>query len=305
MRKYVKAAESDYIKIGNMILPRDMSNSREYESFEETARRTSKKYKHEKEQEAIENKRQEAIRRGQKLREAVEQAIAENTDIDNPLHPYFEVLVPSAGPAETVAGELVRAMMRLLYRDWNDGDVFYSSYGLETCGSSAQYLMDVGPSTIYDTLFAAADNNAREDDYTEYLNKATLQLIEYLDAHPELYGEENTVDSRDYPYDGVAELIPRYDYDFEIPENVLAHIEEGHIDSSDIEWEVKHWEPVYRCDCDVYVNERSVEILDMTEDEYEELEGHGYEYLENYGHTLDDEYGVPYDDEWDEDDEDW
>ena len=61
-------------------------------------------------------------------------------EITDQLQVYFDELVPAQGKADTVAGELVRAMMRILYRDYNDGDLFYEGYGKETCGGSVVYL---------------------------------------------------------------------------------------------------------------------------------------------------------------------
>lgn len=51
-----------------------------------------------------------------------------NMDPSDQLQVYFDALVPRSGKAKTVAGELVRAMMRILYRDFNDGDVWYSGF---------------------------------------------------------------------------------------------------------------------------------------------------------------------------------
>ena len=46
----------------------------------------------------------------------------------------FDKLVPGSGAAETVEGELMRAINRLVYRWYNDGDYFYKGYGAETAG---------------------------------------------------------------------------------------------------------------------------------------------------------------------------
>ena len=53
----------------------------------------------------------------------------------------FKILVPDGGNAETLEGELLRAINKIKYRDMNDGDIFYSGYGAETCGSAATYLI--------------------------------------------------------------------------------------------------------------------------------------------------------------------
>lgn len=48
--------------------------------------------------------------------------------------------VPACGKADTVAGEIIRAMDRIIYRYWNDGDMVFHGYGNETCNSSFRYL---------------------------------------------------------------------------------------------------------------------------------------------------------------------
>ena len=53
----------------------------------------------------------------------------------------FKKLVPSNGPAETVEGEMVRAMNRIIYRCYNDGDVIGKGYGKETVDPSAKWLV--------------------------------------------------------------------------------------------------------------------------------------------------------------------
>jgi len=55
---------------------------------------------------------------------------------------YKEAEIPSQGPAPTLYGEIVRAVNRIAYRAWNDGDFFCCGYGIETCGNAAQFLID-------------------------------------------------------------------------------------------------------------------------------------------------------------------
>lgn len=51
-------------------------------------------------------------------------------------------LMPSSGPAETLEGELIRAINKVAYRYYNDGDYWYCGYGTETAGGAAAYLAD-------------------------------------------------------------------------------------------------------------------------------------------------------------------
>jgi len=49
-------------------------------------------------------------------------------------------LVPSQGAADTVEGEMVRAVMRVWYRYYNDGDFYFRGYGKETVQPSVTWL---------------------------------------------------------------------------------------------------------------------------------------------------------------------
>ena len=66
----------------------------------------------------------------------------ENKNPEKRLEDLFDQLVPPSGKADTVAGEIVRAAMRIGYRKFNDGDHIGVSYGKETCNPAARYLME-------------------------------------------------------------------------------------------------------------------------------------------------------------------
>ena len=53
-----------------------------------------------------------------------------------------EKLVPDSGPADTVEGEILSAVNRILYRCLNDGDHFAVGYGAKTAGPSMEYLTE-------------------------------------------------------------------------------------------------------------------------------------------------------------------
>jgi len=55
---------------------------------------------------------------------------------------WFQKLVPSNGKCETTEGEMLRAMNKIYYRYYNDGDYFYEGYGIETAGSAHEYLIE-------------------------------------------------------------------------------------------------------------------------------------------------------------------
>lgn len=63
------------------------------------------------------------------------------TKAEKRIEDLFEELVPTSGKADTVAGEIIRAIARISYRNYNDGDHIGVGYGNETCNPPARYLM--------------------------------------------------------------------------------------------------------------------------------------------------------------------
>lgn len=233
---------------------------------------------------------QKKAERKAELAEKHKDLIEDIKNSDDPLQTAFDALVPRSGEADTVAGELVRAMMRLLYRDYNDGDVFYEGYGLETCASSAAYLMDKLDSTrsMFEKL---AMSRAEDDEYTRGLEKISKVVIDYIIENPELLSEENTEDSRDYDITDIEEYVPEYELTVDIPSNVYDHLEAENIDEIDLEREMHDWDGL--SNVEISISDSMVHIEGLDKQWYEELETNLYRWLEQYGDDLDSEYGVP------------
>lgn len=222
----------------------------------------------------------------------------------NKLEVLFDKLVPNSGTAQSVAGEMVRAMMRILYRDYNDGDVFYEGYGLETCGSSAEFLMD-SEADLADDFKAIVEDQLTDEAYTEAITAISNKLVEFIINNPYLMVEDNSIDSRNYDVSWLEENQPRYDYSCELPEGIIKHLSNNNISNQDLEWELAYWEIPglgsieKNCDSlDVYSG--SVEISGLNKEAYDWLEEHLYKELESYVNVLNDEYGVVDSDEGNE-----
>jgi hypothetical protein len=160
----------------------------------------------------------------------------ESMSTDDAIESLHTALVPPQGIAETVAGELVRATMRILYRDYNDGDKFFMGYGLETCGGSAQYLMDMGINEALKEILGEAWRYADNDDaYTTAITSMAKEVINHIATNPDLLAEPNKTDSRDYDYSKIEENQPTWDYDFLLPYDVTKYIDAGYISERDVE----------------------------------------------------------------------
>ena len=119
------------------------------------------------------------------------------TATEKKLGELFEELVPPCGKAATVAGEIVRAMNRVSYRNWNDGDHIGVGYGRETCNPAARYLATKCDDEVA-SLISAIWGIESDKAYDLILGQLEAAVIEYLAKHPELKTAENCEDMFDY-----------------------------------------------------------------------------------------------------------
>ena len=102
----------------------------------------------------------------------------------------FKKLVPGQGDSEFVEGEMIRAMNRLVYRWYNDGDRFWEGYGTETAGPAHSFLVNSNeiPSGIrkkFERLFDAVVGEYRDEVYEKMLNELAEAVLSYVESIPE------------------------------------------------------------------------------------------------------------------------
>jgi hypothetical protein len=98
---------------------------------------------------------------------------------------------PARGKANTVGGELIRAMNRIVYRFYNDGDTVRRYYGgmynyLMVCD---EFLCEKIPNYSEMSGICGTDEY-----YEEVLAHNTNETAKYLMKHPELFEEPNYFD---------------------------------------------------------------------------------------------------------------
>ena len=107
----------------------------------------------------------------------------------------FEQLVPSMGAADTTAGELLRAVNRIVYRFWNDGDMVCVDYGNETCNPAARYILSVidEDSDVYrvtEKIWVA--QGMPDEEYEKALEELLKVTLDYIENHPGMKSEKNS-----------------------------------------------------------------------------------------------------------------
>ena len=113
------------------------------------------------------------------------------TNIDEKLNELFRELVPDVGKADTLAGEIVRAISRIGYRWYNDGDMINKGYGKETCNAAARFLMCNTNDTIRKHIADIADTQCFPSDiYEDRLQELKIEVFNYIEQHPETREQE-------------------------------------------------------------------------------------------------------------------
>lgn len=269
------------------------------------------KRREEKERKEAEAKRAEQQAKIDKLKEKYpESKITELSEmtgsIDDILEATYDFLVPSEGMCDSVAGELVRAIMRVMYRDWNDGDIFYEGYGIETCLPSVAYIIEQFPD-MYDDFDKIAREQLDEFDYTgklEDIADAILSRIFYSD--PELFfWAPNSTDSRDTDTDKYKDWEPRYQYNLDFTEELCDAYADGRLVRADIQYELEDLLSYDDIAYDsIYIYDYYAEIEGLDLDGFEFLENHESQIAESLAEALNLE--TDFDGDPDEDDEeDW
>ena len=214
----------------------------------------------------------------------------------DPIETAFDLLVPPSGPADSKAGEIVRAMMRILYRDYNDGDLFYDGYGVETCGPAVAYLCDM-ISELYEDFGNIASLGLEEDDYTQAIQDIAHRIIEIICKNPSWFTENNRKNYQSYSKDFISEngWESSYDIEITIPDVIIDYLDADYITEYDLESTFELWLSDIDRNTSAWVEVNlggdSVMFYNLSKDAYEELEASGDSWMDQYSEELIDEYG--------------
>lgn len=118
--------------------------------------------------------------------------------------------LPVSGKADSLAGELIRAINRIAYRFYNDGDQVGIGYGKETCNPAARFLMEKGNKEIKE-LAASIWQIYSETAYEKLLEILAGAAADYVEQTPELRNTP-TDDMWDY-YDKDEDVDDDWDED--------------------------------------------------------------------------------------------
>jgi len=102
-------------------------------------------------------------------------------ELEDRNEPLYNKLVPGNGDAETLEGEMLRAINRLIYRWFNSGDKYYEGYGTETAGPAHSFLVNANH-----PLKAMMNRLFREfisgDEYEKMLNEVLEAILTHIES---------------------------------------------------------------------------------------------------------------------------
>ena len=122
---------------------------------------------------------------------------------------FFDRYVPINGSADTLGGEIVRAINRIVYRYYNDGDTV-DRY----CGNEYNHLRACD--TFLKTYCPAYHSlsNINELEYEKHLCDRLKKVLDYLIANPNVFEIPNSTDCiANAPYEPWEYDDEDYDYD--------------------------------------------------------------------------------------------
>lgn len=268
-----------------------------------------------KDKEAADAAAQELADRSDMLKAKADEATSDLnsfTDWEDQLDAVHSILVPAQGKADSLGGELVRAVMRIIYRDRNDGDKFFEGYGLETCGASAQFLSNYGFDMQINHIVDQAGRYAEDDDaYSEAVNQLGKLVIDRLINEPELMTTPNDEDSRETDYTEIEDAQPTYDFEFYGSEDIVELVDAEILNS----WKLKEyveqqleWHSACR-GCEVERPwthyDHSVQVTGLTRDGLEWCEQELFNDPDSFWQDLVDEYADELDELRNETDDDY
>lgn len=106
----------------------------------------------------------------------------------------FDKYVPDQGHADTVGGELIRAVNKIVYRYYNDGDRVGIDYGNETCNPAARFIeKNAKLEPLANKLWGFGSDKEYEDLLAE-LMQTTIQVCK----EDNLFEQSNTDDMNNY-----------------------------------------------------------------------------------------------------------
>lgn len=209
-------------------------------------------------------------------------------DAQEQIQIIFDEYVPRSGTAKNLGGEYARAMMKIIYRWYNDGDKFYEGYGLETCGNAAQFLFNGIPGAdqiMYDIAEAQGD----EDEWYERgLTALAALVVDYVVKNPGVFSKP-AIDMYSVKVTDIAGMQPEYEYEVDTSGDLEMYIDNGCISWSDVEYFLEELCRSYGGEVSSWARD-AFTIVGLSRDQYDEWDNMFFKDLSGYLNDLEQEF---------------
>ena len=138
---------------------------------------------------------------------AVLDELKENPEIgiEKTIEKLFDIFVPSCGQSDCLGGELIRAIYKIEYRFYNDGDTIGVGYGNETCNAPARFIKTFGNEYAKDVI-ENMWGYVWSSGYGHYIELLKDAVLEQIIDNPELLKTET---------EDMLSFSEESDYDYE------------------------------------------------------------------------------------------
>ena len=129
-------------------------------------------------------------------------------ELEDRNEPLYDKLVPGSGKADTVQGEMLRAINRIVYRYYNDGDEYHTGYGTETAGPAHSFLVNANHPlrSLVSTLFKKGTN------YEQTIKDVLDAILDHIESRQGKY-TPNSEDMYDYESEFEDDTYEEEEYD--------------------------------------------------------------------------------------------
>ena len=115
-------------------------------------------------------------------------------ELEDRNEPLYDKLVAGMGKSETVEGEMLRAINRIAYRYYNDGDEYMTGYGTETAGPAHSFLVNANHPLKSAMIKIFKDGT----NYEQTIKDALDTILDYIESRQGKYTPNNVGDMFDY-----------------------------------------------------------------------------------------------------------
>lgn len=141
-------------------------------------------------------------------------------ELEDRNNPLYDKLVAGMGKSETVEGEMLRAINRIAYRYYNDGDEYMTGYGTETAGPAHSFLVNARhpQRSAMNTLFKEFVSDA---EYERILNDVLDVILDHIESRQGKYTKNTLGGIFDYEpeFEDMEEDDDDYTYDYDDEED--------------------------------------------------------------------------------------